>query len=121
MSLSFTLTETSTFTITNARHMAAKVATDLKRLQRLYGKPYDHDITNYEIEVIELLKGGYLKNVTYGFRRDGDWIEPTLRYNAHDLAGSHANDDDQVVYGQAPTLMGHLFIVTLLTISHGMS
>lgn len=94
MSLSFTLTETSTFTVTHARHMAAKVATDLKRIQRLYEKPCDVDITDYETEVIELLKKGYLKTVTYGFWRDGDWIEPTLRYNAHDLAGSHSNDDD---------------------------
>jgi len=94
MSLSFTLTETITFTVTHARHMAAKVATDLKRIQRLYEKPCDVDITKYEIEVIELLKKGYLKTVTYGFRRDGDWIEPTLSFNAHDLAGSHANDDD---------------------------
>ncbi len=94
MSSSFTLTETKTFTVTHARHMAAKVATDLKRIQRLYEKPCDVDITKYEIEVIELLKKGYLKTVTYGFRRDGDWIEPTLSFNAHDLAGSHANDDD---------------------------
>ena len=41
MSSSFTLTETTTFTLTHARHMAAKVATDLKRLQRFYGRPGD--------------------------------------------------------------------------------
>ena len=39
MSYSYTLTETTTFTVTHARHMAAKVATDLKRMQRLYGEP----------------------------------------------------------------------------------
>jgi hypothetical protein len=32
--------------------------------------------------------------VTYGFRRNGNWIEPTLRYTARDLAGAAANDDD---------------------------
>ena len=94
MSSSFTLTETTTFTVTHARHMAAKVATDLKRMQRLYGKPCDLDISNYESEIVELLKREYLNTVTYGFRRDGKWIEPALRYNAHDLVGSHANDDD---------------------------
>jgi hypothetical protein len=29
-----------------------------------------------------------------GFRRNGDWIEPTVRYTARDLAGGTANDDD---------------------------
>ncbi len=94
MSYSYTLTETATFTVTHSRHMAAKVATDLKRLQRFYNKPLDAAIAAYETEVIELLKAGYLGTVTYGFRLDGKWIEPTLRYTARDLAGGSANDDD---------------------------
>jgi len=94
MSSSFTITETTTFTLTHAKHMAAKVATDLKRLQRLYGSPRDSDIANYETEAIELLKAGYLGTLTVGFRRDGDWIEPTLKYTARDLAGAAADDDD---------------------------
>jgi hypothetical protein len=40
-----------------------------------------------------LLRQGYLGTVTYGFQRDGKWIEPTLRYTAADLAGSGADDD----------------------------
>lgn len=68
--------------------MAAKVATDLKRFQRLYGSPSDRAIASYEAELIEFLKAAYLGTVTYGFRRDGKWIEPTLRYTARDLAGS---------------------------------
>jgi len=94
MSFSITESESTTFTITHAKHMAAKVATDLKRLQRLYGVPSDSAIANYEREVIELLKSGYLGTVTYGFRRDAKWIEPTLRYTARDLSGFAANDDD---------------------------
>lgn len=94
MSYSYTLPETESFTVTHARHMAAKVATDLKRMQRLYGSPSDASIASYEAEIIEFLKEGYLGTVTYGFRRDGNWIEPTLRYTARDLAGSGANDDD---------------------------
>jgi hypothetical protein len=94
MSYSFTLSESLSFTVTHARHMAAKVAADLKRLQRFYGKPSDIDIANYETEVIALLKERYLGTVTYGFRRNGNWIEPTVRYTARDLAGTAANDDD---------------------------
>ena len=41
-----------------------------------------------------MLKAGYLGTLTVGFRRDDDWIEPTLKYTARDLAGAAANDDD---------------------------
>ena len=60
MSQSYTISESTSFTITHARHMAAKVATDLKRMQRLYGLPGDAAIAQYESEVIALLKAGYL-------------------------------------------------------------
>ncbi|MDR2011892.1 MAG: hypothetical protein LBQ20_02335 [Rhodanobacter sp.] len=91
---SYTISETTTFTVTHARHMAAKVSADIKRMQRFYGVPSDTAITNYEIEVIELLKAGYLGTLTIGFKRNDQWIEPTLRYTARDLAGMAANDDD---------------------------
>lgn len=94
MSSSYSISESVTFTITHARHMAAKVATDLKRMQRFYGNPSDTDISQYEQEVTELLKAGYLGTVTYGFRRGDNWIEPTLKYSARDLAGAAGNDDD---------------------------
>lgn len=90
----YTASQSNTFTVTHARHMAAKVAADLKRIQRLYGQPSDHAITTYESEVIELLKAGYLGTVTYGYQRDGQWIEPTLRYSAKDLAGADGYGDD---------------------------
>jgi hypothetical protein len=94
MSYSYTISDSITFTATHAKHMSAKVAADLKRLQRLYGSPSDARIADFETEIIELLKAGYLETVIYGFKRDGNWIEPTLRYTARDLAGASANDDD---------------------------
>lgn len=94
MSSSYTISDTATFTVTHAKHMAAKVATDLKRLQRLYGFPSDADISTYEEEIIELLKGGYLGTVTYGFRRDDKWIEPALKYTARELSGASLDDND---------------------------
>lgn len=94
MASTYTFSDTVTFTVTHARHMAAKVSADLKRMQRLYGSPNDADIASYEAEIVEFLKEGYLGSVTYGYRRDGSWIEPMLRYTARDLAGANANDDD---------------------------
>lgn len=91
---SYSITESTTFTVTHARHIASKISADLKRMQRFYGYPSDTDIANYETEVIELLKAGYLDTLTVGFKRNTQWIEPTLRYTARDLAGMPANDDD---------------------------
>lgn len=93
MSYSFTATETKTFTLTHAKHLAAKVTADLKRLQRLYGDVSDERIAQFEGEATELLRQGYLRTVTYGFKRDGNWIEPTLRYTASDLANGGTDDD----------------------------
>lgn len=94
MSYSFTATETRTFTLTHARHLAAKVSADLKRLQRLYGHITDTEIAEYEGEVTELLRQGYLGTVTFGFKRKGEWIEPTLRYTANELTAGGGADDD---------------------------
>lgn len=93
--MSSTFTTTTTFTATHAKHIAAKVATDLKRMQTFYGQPSDSDINDYETEIVALLKSGYLDTVSYGFRKDGNFIEPTLNYTAKELAeGASANDDD---------------------------
>lgn len=94
MASSYSISASTTFSITHARHMAAKVAADLKRMQRLYGAPCDSDIAQYESEVVSLLKAGYLGTVSYGFRRNGGWIEPTLFYTARDLMGADGADDD---------------------------
>ena len=91
----YTYAETATFTITHARHMAAKVATDLKRIQRFYSMPSDTHIGEFEEELALLMKAGYVASVTYGFKKNNQWIAPTLRYSARDLmAGATANDDD---------------------------
>lgn len=94
MTTTFTLSQAITFTVTHARHMAAKVATDLKRMQRFYGHPGDSAIATYEGELIAFLKAGYLEKVSYGFRKNGEWIEPTLIYTACDLVGQDAEDED---------------------------
>lgn len=92
MSYSFTSTETKVFTLTHAKHIAAKVATDLKRIQRFYGVPSDTRIEHFESEIIQLLKYGYLNTVMYGFKKNDCWIEPTLKFTASDLEGG-VNDD----------------------------
>lgn len=92
MSNSYTITETNTFTITHAKHIAAKVATDLLRFTRFYSKPTIQEINDYEAELIALLKCGYLDKVIYGFHRNGRWVE-ALQYHALP-DGTLIGDDD---------------------------
>lgn len=94
MSFSTTISSSTTFTLTHAKHMAAKVATDLLRMQRFYGRPHSSAIDDHEAEITALLRAGYLGEVTYGFKRGENWIEPTIRYTARDLMGTSATDDD---------------------------
>jgi hypothetical protein len=63
-------------------------------MQRFYVQPTDTRIADYETELIELLKCGYLDTMTIGFKRDGNWIEPTLRYKARDLGSMQSADED---------------------------
>ena len=66
-----TLTTSSTFTRTHAKHIGSKIAADLAALLSYYGRPSESDIRDFYEELVELLSGGYLQSVEYGFRRDG--------------------------------------------------
>lgn len=92
MSDSYTTTTSETFTTTHAKHIAAKVATDLMRFTRFYKNPTVQEINNYEAELVALLKGGYLDKVIYGFYRNGKWVE-ALQYHALP-DGTLVGDDD---------------------------
>ena len=76
-------TYTRSNTSTYARHIASKVAADLKRLQRIYGtgSPSDSVIDGYQEEIALLLDHGYLGEVTYGFKRNEQWVV-ALKYQA---------------------------------------
>lgn len=89
MTYSFTTTET--WSRTHARYVAGKVAADLRQMQQAYGKPSDTEIENYVQELTEFLDGGYLKEVTYGYRYNGAWVV-ALKYTA-DMFGNLSVDD----------------------------
>lgn len=69
--MSYTITETRTFTITHARYVASKIAADLELVHAYHRRPSLQDITEYAEEAALLLAARYLKSVEYGFRRDG--------------------------------------------------
>ena len=78
-----TLTRSTSFTLTEARYVGAKVGADLRMLHNLYGKPALADIGNYVEEIALLLRDGYLGTVDFGFRQNsGNAWKLRLRYTA---------------------------------------
>jgi len=71
--------------------VASKVAADLRYMKALYGSPSPEWIQKYLDELVELLAGRYVKSVTYGFKRNGNWIA-AVKYVA-DFAGNLTADD----------------------------
>jgi hypothetical protein len=94
MSTTYTTSTTTTFTVTHAKYIASKVSTDLKRIQRFYDSPSDTRILAFEAELTALLKADFLHTVTYGFKKDLNWIEPTIKYTSAELATTFYEDDD---------------------------
>jgi hypothetical protein len=87
-----TFTRTRTFTITDARYIASKIAADLDLL-RAYcgGRPSEPLVSNLAIEASLLLDARYLKSVEYGFRRNGVTVL-ALKYVARS-DGTLTSDD----------------------------
>ena len=93
MSGSYTLSESDTFTLTHAKYLSSKVRTDLMRIHRLYdGEPTVREINEYEEELTALFHKGYLKRVQYGFKRNGQFVSPTLSYEASELSSGGVDD-----------------------------
>lgn len=92
MTTSYTRTDTETFNLTHAKHLASKVAADLHRCHSRYSRPTLERVMQYEQELVALLHGGYVLRYEFGFRRD-DKAVVCWRYNvASD--GSLVADDN---------------------------
>jgi Bacterial HORMA domain family 1 len=93
MSFSMTRAAVTSFTLTQAKYLASKVAADMRRCQQLYGEPDDAHINNLGTELALLLRDGYVKSYEFGFVRNADYERVlTWRYSV-DSAGNLTSDD----------------------------
>lgn len=74
-------TYTQTWTITNARHVTAKIAADLDLMRSHYGWPTAQAATDFAEEAALLLAKRYLGTVEYGAKINGVVVF-ALRYTA---------------------------------------
>lgn len=114
MSLSYTTTDTvtETFSFSHARRLASKIATDLKRLQWLYGEPDDAFVARLESEAAAFIKAGYFKEVMYGFKRNGNWVV-ALKYRL-DMYGNLTSDDNPGRIGPVVDITGASFYTYMI-------
>ena len=68
ITMSYSYTTTESFTLTHARKLAAKVASDMHQCQRFYDKPTEAQIASYQEELTILLHGGYVESYEFGFK-----------------------------------------------------
>ena len=88
--MTYSLTRTSTFTITEARYIASKLGADLRNLNARDGWPRHDKIPKFVEETAQYLKAGYLDYVDFGFKNGEEW-KLRLRYTA--VAGGQLRDD----------------------------
>ena len=79
MAMTHTFTTSSTFTKTDARYIASKVAADLQGMRDYYGEPDEHMIWQYHMELTNLLMEDCLVNAEYGFIQNNQRVV-TLYY-----------------------------------------
>src|SRR2546430_4519458 len=66
--MSYSYTTSETFTRTDARRLAAKVAADMHQCQRRYGYPSDDKIEEFIQELAVLLLGGFVESYEFGYK-----------------------------------------------------
>jgi hypothetical protein len=98
--MSYGLTTTSTFTRTHAKHLAAKVVTDLYQCSVLYDEPSANSIGDYETELIEMLSREYVERYEFGFKRSGKRLL-TFRYQVGADGGLHGDANAGGIYAKA--------------------
>lgn len=90
MSLSYTYSSSTTFTITHAREIASRVMADLNLCSRYYGQPSGVDLDDYLEELAQLIKGGYIESYEFGYKKDGSRVV-SWRYTV-DASGQLESD-----------------------------
>src|SRR4051812_12474681 len=89
--MSQTFTSTQTFTYTDAKYLASKVAADLRQMHTFYGEPSLAMVDAFHEEFALLLRDGYLESVDYGFKKN-DKVVFAISYKV--LADGTVTTDD---------------------------
>ncbi|HTW09943.1 MAG TPA: hypothetical protein VME46_20745 [Acidimicrobiales bacterium] len=97
--MTYSYVTTDSFTLTNAKKLAAKVTADLYQCRRLYGDPSESSVVKYNDELVVMLLGDYVASYEFGYEK-GDRRVVSWYYTitpAGDLEGGRSGG----LYAQA--------------------
>lgn len=86
------ITNTTTFTVTNAEYLASKIAADLRQFTSFYDEPTEARIDEYVKELVILLKGKYISSIDYGYKKGGTWVL-AVSYTVNTATGQLIDDN----------------------------
>jgi hypothetical protein len=72
--MTYTVTKTTSFTITHARYLTSKVAADMHLCAQYYGEPTEIRIRRYAEELAQYINEGYLQEYEFGYKKDGERV-----------------------------------------------
>jgi hypothetical protein len=91
--VTYSRTVTESFTLTDAKKLAAKVIADMYQCRRLYESPSESSIEAYQTELVVLLAGRYVSEYEFGFQTAADKRIVAWQYTvtaAGDLQGGRS-------------------------------
>jgi hypothetical protein len=89
--MSSTFTTSNTFTIINARKLAAKVASDIHLCAAYYGRPSEEDTRRYAEELAQYINEGYVEEYEFGYVKNGKRVV-SWRYKVDEYGVLTADD-----------------------------
>ena len=109
MTYSHTQSASQTFTLSHAKYLAGKVLADMDRCRQIYGKPLYSKLADYQEELIQLLRNGYIETYEFGFEDSGETRVVSWKYWVQfgDLVGG--NDRPGSIYRRADIAQASFF------------
>jgi len=91
--VTYSYTNTDSFTIAHARKLAGKVSADMNQCRLFYGQPSEIGIAQYQDELVVMLADEYVDKYEFGFKTSDDSRVVSWRYTvtaSGDLEGGRS-------------------------------
>lgn len=72
--MTYSYTQSETFTLVHARKLSSKVAADMHLCAMYYGKPSEESIRNYAEELAHYLNNGYVSEYEFGYQKNNQRV-----------------------------------------------
>lgn len=106
--MSYSFTESETYTRTHAKKLASKVISDLYQFSVLYGHPSKDSIDDYQTELVEMLVYEYVERYEFGFKKNDKRVV-SFRYKVGADGGMYGDSNAGSLYARANVDGAHYY------------